>query len=119
MSLPYQKALLTDQTLKGNIAVLDVQYGNIWTNIDANLFKKLPIKYGDKLHFTIFHQGTKVYEGEAPYVETFGDVAEQQPLAYLNSLLQLSFAINQGNFAATHQIGSGSEWSIEVGLLKK
>lgn len=119
VSLPYQKALLTDKTLKGNIAVLDVQYGNIWTNIDAKLFKKLPVKYGDKLHFIIFHQGIKVDEGEAPYVETFGDVAEQQPLAYLNSLLQLSFAINQGNFAASHLIGSGSEWSIEVSQLKK
>jgi S-adenosylmethionine hydrolase len=114
VKLPYQKAVLTGKTLKGNITVLDVQYGNIWTNIEASLFKQLGIRYGEKLHLKIFHEGAKVYEGLAPYAETFGDVAEQQPLAYLNSLLQLSFALNQGNFAAAHQIGSGSGWSIEV-----
>lgn len=114
ISLPYQKAVLRDNTLQGNITVLDVQYGNIWTNIDASLFKKLAVKYGDKLHIAIFHDGAKVYEGTAPYAETFGDVAEKQPLAYLNSLMQLSFALNQGNFAVAHQIGSGSGWCIEV-----
>lgn len=114
VKLPYQKAVLSGQTLKGNITVLDVQYGNIWTNIAASLFKQLGVKYGDKLRLTILHDGAKVYEGLAPYAETFGDVPAQQPLAYLNSLLQLSFALNQGNFAAAHQIGSGSGWSIEV-----
>jgi len=35
-------------------------------------------------------------------------------MAYLSSLLQLSFAINMGDFAAAHNIGSGADWSIEV-----
>ena len=33
-----------------------------------------------------------------PYSETFGAVAKGKPLAYLNSLLQLSFALNQANY---------------------
>jgi len=53
-----------------------------------------------------------------PYSETFGGIAKGKPLMYLNSLLQLSFAINQGNFSATHKIYSGNEWTVEVSKLK-
>jgi S-adenosylmethionine hydrolase len=35
-------------------------------------------------------------------------------LAYINSLLQLSFALNQGDFAKTYHLASGSEWSVSV-----
>jgi S-adenosylmethionine hydrolase len=49
-----------------------------------------------------------------PYTETFGSVELGKPLAYLNSLLQLSFALNQGNFAAKYVIASGGEWTVEV-----
>jgi len=47
-------------------------------------------------------------------METFGGVAKGKPLAYLNSLLQLSFALNMGNFSSTHKIYSGSEWTVEI-----
>src|SRR3954463_15954848 len=33
VSIVYQKAVLEGKTIKGNIPVLDVQYGNVWTNI--------------------------------------------------------------------------------------
>lgn len=49
-----------------------------------------------------------------PYAATFGAVKEGQPLAYLNSLLQLSFALNMDSFANVHHVASGSEWSVEV-----
>jgi S-adenosylmethionine hydrolase len=119
VSIPYQAAVLEGGKLKGNISILDVQYGNIWTNITADLLNPLSLKYGDVLHATFFHKGKKVYETNAPYSQTFGAVAEGQPLSYLNSLMQLSFALNQGDFAATHHIGSGSEWSVEVTVSRK
>jgi hypothetical protein len=49
-----------------------------------------------------------------PYCQTFGAVKKGQPLAYLNSLLQLSFALNQGDFAKTYSISSGNEWRVEA-----
>jgi S-adenosylmethionine hydrolase len=106
--------LLRNGVLKGTIDVHDVQYGNIWTDINDDLVAKLNLKFGDVLHFKIFNKGTQVYEGEAPYSKTFGDVPEGKPLAYLNSLLQLSFALNMGSFADSYKIGSGSDWSVEV-----
>jgi len=114
VKISYQPATLDNGKLKGAIAILDVQYGNIWTNIPSDLFKKLNVKFGDKLHVIINHFGKKMYEGDMPYSETFGAVAKGKPLAYLNSLLQLSFALNQANFAAAFHIKSGNEWSVEV-----
>jgi len=114
VSIPYQRALLEGNKIKGAIPILDVQYGNIWTNISAELFNKLNIKVGDKLQIVIYQNKIKQYEGIIPYSETFGGVAKGKPLAYLNSLLQLSFALNQGNFSAANKIYSGSDWTVDV-----
>lgn len=116
ISIPYQRAVMEGKIIKGNIPVLDVQYGNVWTNIPDTLFKQLNPKFGDIVHVTIFYKNKQTYKGDMPYAQTFGEVAEGKPLAYLNSLLQLSFALNMGDFAKTYQVASGGEWSVEVSL---
>ena len=114
VKIPYQKAVLEGEKLKGSIYILDTEYGNLWTNIGTDLFNRLKPEYGQILHLIIIHQGKEVYRGDLPYCRTFGDVAAGKPLCYLNSLMQLSFALNQESFAKTYGIGSGSEWSVEV-----
>ena len=113
--ITYQKATLAGNVIKGNIPVLDIQYGNVWTNIGADLFNQWKLKPGDKIQVRIFNNRQKVYEGTMPYAETFGAVAKGKPLAYLNSLLQLSFALNMESFAKVYHVSSGSTWSVEVG----
>jgi len=112
--ISYQKAELKGSTIAGTIPVLDVQYGNVWTNIPGELFQQLHISFGEVLQVRILHQGKEAYAGEMPYTATFGAVPVGKPLAYLNSLLQLSFALNQGDFAAVNKVGSGGEWTVEV-----
>ena len=112
--IPYQRAVLVDGVIRGAIPVLDVQYGNVWTNIPAELYKQMGVLFGGVLEVRVFHSGSEVYRGEMPYEETFGSVGAGKPLAYLNSLLQLSFALNQGNFAAVNKIESGGDWTVEV-----
>jgi S-adenosylmethionine hydrolase len=114
VKIPYQKAVFENGKLKGTIDILDVQYGNLWTNIGDDLIKKLNFKVGDRLHLVIYKNGEKKYEGDAPYSDTFGEVTVGKPLAYMNSLMQLSFALNQGSFADAYKIGSGNEWSVVV-----
>jgi S-adenosylmethionine hydrolase len=114
VTIPYQKATFENNVLKGTIDILDVQYGNIWTNISADLFKQLNAKVGDKLQIIIYHNNIKKYAGTMPYAATFGAVPNGKPLLYLNSLMQVSFALNMASFAAVHKIGSGSEWRVEV-----
>jgi S-adenosylmethionine hydrolase len=118
VSIPYQDAVLDGKTIKGDIPALDVQYGNIWTNIPDTLFNQLNPKYGDMVHLVIFNKNQQVYSGDMLYSKTFGEVAEGKPLAYINSLLQLSFALNMGDFAKTYQISSGADWSVTISLIK-
>lgn len=119
VTIPYQKAIKEGTVVKGNISILDIQYGNVWTNIPAELVQQINLKYGQNLNIRIFHKGTKVWEGIAPYCETFGAVAKGKPLVYLNSLMQLSIALNMGSFADVYHVASGSDWSIEVNLKEK
>ena len=114
VSIPYQKAELKGSAIAGTIPVLDVQYGNVWTNIPGDMFQQLHVALGEMLQVRILHQGKEVYKGEMPYTSTFGAVPQGKPLAYLNSLLQLAFALNQGDFAAANKIGSGGDWQVEV-----
>jgi S-adenosylmethionine hydrolase len=114
VEIPFQPAVKEGNKLKGTIAILDVQYGNIWTNIGGSLFNQLEVSYGNILHVEIFHNQDKIYSGNMPYGQTFGAVEKGRPLAYLNSLLQLSFALNQGDFAKTYSVASGSDWRVEI-----
>ena len=62
----------------------------------------------------IKNEGRIVYAGKIPFVRTFGDVLVGRPLIYLNSLLNVSFALNQGSFAKMHKISSGPSWQVRV-----
>jgi S-adenosylmethionine hydrolase len=114
--LSYQKASLTNNTLKGNIDILDIQYGNLWTNIGQDLWKKFNSLPHAKniIVVKISNQQKLVYQGAMPFENTFGGVAVGKPLAYLNSLMQLSFALNQGSMAQKFNIGSGPDWTAEI-----
>ena len=118
VSIPYERARLEGGALVGTIPFLDFQYGNVWTNLDESLFAKLDAKFGDRLRVTIAHAGKAVFTGEMPYARTFGDVPEGAPLLYLNSLMNVSFALNQGDFVKAHGIACGAEWSVRVEKLR-
>jgi S-adenosylmethionine hydrolase len=114
--LSYQKANLNNNTLKGNIDILDIQYGNLWTNIGQALWKAFNALPHEKnvIVIKISNQQKLVYQGAMPFENTFGGVAVGKPLAYLNSLMQLSFALNQGSMAEKFNIGSGPDWTAEI-----
>ncbi len=114
--LSYQKASLNNNSLKGNIDILDVQYGNLWTNIGQDLWKNfVAIPHAKNIIVVkVLHQQKLVYQGAMPFENTFGGVAVGKPLAYLNSLMQFSFALNQASMAEKFNIGSGPDWTVEV-----
>lgn len=114
VKISYQKATINGKTIKGALPILDVQFGNVWTNIPSELVNKLNINDGKLLRVSFLKNGKKVYTSIMPFHDTFGKVPPGKPLAYLNSLMQLSFALNQANFAARNAIGSGNEWTVEV-----
>jgi len=115
ISIAYRKPQRTASKVTGMIPVLDVQFGNVWTNIPKSLFDELHVGFGTPLHVRIYRNDRLVDESVAPYQRTFGEVPVGKPLVYINSLLNLAVALNQQSYAAAHKIESGPEWSIEIG----
>jgi S-adenosylmethionine hydrolase len=114
VSLPYRKPERSGDRVSGIIPVLDVQYGNVWTNIPKSLFDQLAIGIGDNVRVRIYHGDRLVDEVVAPYRNTFGEVPVGKPLVYVNSLLNMALAINLGSYAEEHKVDSGLDWSIDL-----
>ena len=114
VAIDYQKAEYSRGTLNGNIPILDIQFGNVWTNIDRSTFQELKLDHGDTALVTIRNGTETVFEQRLPYHATFGAVGLREPLIYLNSLNNVALALNQGSFATTHGIKSGHSWNIEI-----
>ena len=124
VAIDYPHAVLQAEygILKGNIPILDPQYGNVWTNIDAATFAKFEPapKPGDTFDVQILKQlGTSDefethFRAVVPYARSFGDVPVGKPLLYLNSLMQVSLALNQEDFARTYHVESGPRWVVRI-----
>jgi S-adenosylmethionine hydrolase len=114
ISIAYRKPERAGDKVKGIIPVLDVQFGNVWTNIPKSLFDELHVGLGDPVRVRIFHDDQLIDDVLVPYRRTFGEVDIGKPLLYVNSLLNLAVALNQGSYAAVHKIDSGPDWTIEL-----
>ena len=116
--LPFDAPRMDGSAVLGTIVVLDPRYGNVWTDIPQSMIDQFGITYGALLQVRISFEGKVVFEGNIPFSKTFDDVGLGENLAYLNSLLNFSLAVNQGNFAAAYGIKSGDDWKIEVTPIK-
>ena len=99
----------------GNIDVLDTRYGSLWTNIpDTMIFEQYGIKYGDDVRVLINHNHKIVFGYTMRMCRNFTEVEIGEPLLYINSLLNVGLALNQGSFAQEYRIGSGENWAIKL-----
>ncbi|MBP0970208.1 MAG: S-adenosyl-l-methionine hydroxide adenosyltransferase family protein [Oscillospiraceae bacterium] len=101
-------------TAVGTIDVLDVRFGNVWTNIRRSVVRELNLSYGDRVEVEISCEGRLYYKHELVYTRSFSQVSVGEPLAYINSLDCLAVAINQGSFAKAYNIGTGNNWLMRV-----
>ena len=100
--------------VKGEIDILDVRFGSLWTSITANSFKNLGFIYGDKVKVKIYNGNKCVYEDDIIYGHSFADVRIGAPVVYMNSVNHMAVAINQGSFAKAYNIGVGIGWIISM-----
>jgi S-adenosylmethionine hydrolase len=54
VKLDYPKPTFENGFISGGIPILDIQYGNVWTNINQKIMNQLGLKIGDKLLVKIF-----------------------------------------------------------------
>ncbi len=114
VKLENPKPYIKGKSAFGVIYTAQGRLGNTASRIDMDTFDKLGIKEGETVAVTIRHKGKIVWQEDVPYVRTFGDVPLGEPLLFINSDYFLSMAINQGNFAATHNIENGPDWTTEI-----
>ncbi|MBR4470415.1 MAG: S-adenosyl-l-methionine hydroxide adenosyltransferase family protein [Erysipelotrichaceae bacterium] len=98
----------------GQVDILDVRFGSLWTSIPYEDFKACGFNIGDDVLVEIFHKDLKVYSNRINYGKSFADVAINEPLIYMNSAYDMAVAINQGSFSKAYGIGVGSEWKITM-----
>ena len=112
--IEYRKPSITGSKIVGNIPILDIHYGNVWTNIDVDLFDQLKIAVGEEVWVRISEGDEERYKQRVVFVSSFGGVKLGDPALYVNDILNIGLAINQGNFAEQHGISPGPEWTIEI-----
>lgn len=114
VELPLTEASSEGGKITGIIEVLDVRFGNLWTNIHRKLLKDADIHYGDRLIVTIGNGTRQIYKNMMTFGRSFADSLVGEPLVYVNSLDNLGVAINQGSFASAYQIGTGTNWTMTI-----
>lgn len=114
VKLDLEPARIQTGRITGNIDVLDVRYGSLWTNIPKRLLDEYGIEYGDEVRISISHWDCIVFGSKLRFCKNFAEVAMGKPLLYVNSLLNLGIALNQGDFAKEYHIETGEGWRIEV-----
>ncbi|MEQ2526764.1 S-adenosyl-l-methionine hydroxide adenosyltransferase family protein [Bacillaceae bacterium CLA-AA-H227] len=114
VELPVPEVTISKGAVSGHIDILDVRFGNLWTNIDRELFKQLNIEYGDSFEVVIENETRQVYKSIMTFGRSFADSHLGEPLLYINSLDKLGVALNQGSFAKAYHVGSGANWKISI-----
>jgi len=114
VNLDHQQATINHGVIKGNIQIIDPQFGNVWTNIHQDSLTQAGINIDDTLCLLVKEGNITKLDTKLPYLASFDKVAVGEPLIYLNSQSTVSFALNQANFSAKHHIASGDKWSAQI-----
>lgn len=112
--LPLYGCKKLNNGVEGQVDILDVRYGSLWTSIPYTEFKACGFDFDDKLLVEIFNKDKKVYSGIMSYGKSFADVSINESLIYMNSTNHMAVAINQNSFARVYGIGVGDGWIIRM-----
>ena len=118
VSLDLYGATLKGSSVTGQIDILDVRFGSLWTSIPFETFNALGISFGDYTEVRIFRESSLVYINQITYGRSFADVMVGMPVLYMNSVGHMALAINQGSFARAYNIGTGSSWTIVLSRVR-
>lgn len=113
VELPVEEVVITDSAIRGNIDILDVRFGSLWTNIKREDFVSVGFEFGDSVELKIMDGSRTVYNNRITFGRSFADVYPSEQIIYVNSLYRMAVAINQGNFAKAYNIGTGRSWTVE------
>ncbi|GAA3427519.1 SAM-dependent chlorinase/fluorinase [Streptosporangium nondiastaticum] len=107
--LPFIQPVAEGGVVRGEIVRIDKAFGNVWTNIPAELLGNI-----DKLAGRKVRVRTATFDAEWPFLSTFGEVEIGSELVYLNSRGSLALGLNQGSFFGRWGVLPGTPLTVEV-----
>ena len=119
VELPVTETVITENSVKGSIDVLDVRFGSLWTSILKEELETLNPEYGKRYEVTIYNNDVLVYQNQVIFGHSFADVRIGSPVIYINSLYRVGIAINQGSFAKAYNVGVGAQWTVEISKIRR
>ncbi|MEX1308727.1 MAG: SAM-dependent chlorinase/fluorinase, partial [Eubacteriales bacterium] len=118
VELELKEVIKTEDGISGNIDILDVRFGSLWTNITREDFLSIGFEFGEQIELKIMDGPRSVYNNRVTFGRSFADVHTSEQIIYVNSLLRMAVAINQGNFAKAYNIGTGQSWTVTFRKIK-
>jgi S-adenosyl-L-methionine hydrolase (adenosine-forming) len=100
-------ARMVGNRIEGDIIGTDGPFGNLISNIPADMFQQLGIAKNDKV---LVEVGSQKFE--MPFVKTFSDVPADHILMYVDSRGRIAIAVNEGNFAKKFRIATPATITI-------
>ncbi len=119
IELPVIPPTREGDALIGTIDVLDIRFGNLWSNITREMFNELGLQHGDRAIVSISNDTRTIYSNTMIYGHSFADTSIGESLIYINSLDCIAVATNQGSFARAYNIGTGNSWHLTIRSAKE
>ncbi|PWJ50297.1 SAM hydrolase/SAM-dependent halogenase family protein [Faecalicatena contorta] len=110
---PILEPTVTPGKVEGIFEINDPNFGNLWTNIPLNEFKKAGFEYGDNVNLVVKHEGETVFEKKVLFHQSFGYAQKGEPMIYNNELMKVAVAVSQGDFCGEYSLSYGPEWTVE------
>ena len=114
VEFPLKDSTYENNTTIGIVDIVDRPFGNLWTNINRSQFNQLDVNYGDSFKLSVECNGRVVYENTVTYGRSFAASNIGEPLLYINSLDNIGIAINQGSFADTYEVITGTTSKVTI-----
>lgn len=105
--------IVEEGRISGIFEINDPNFGNLWTNIPLETFKKSGFEYGDYVNVVVKHEGKNLFEKKVLFHQSFGFAKKGDPMIYNNELMKIAMAVSQGSFCDDYHLSYGPEWTIE------
>lgn len=106
--------LLKKNKISGIITRIERPFGNLCTNIRADLFRKNQWNPGQIFRVRVFSGNTPVLAVQAQFAGTFSKVPPGNPILYIDSSDRIGMARNRTPVKAGLNIKPGSAWRVDI-----
>jgi len=105
------EARIFDDRIEGMFEINDPNFGNLWTNVLLNDFKKM-FRMGENVHTVIYKNEEKVFDEKIPYFDSFGKAKAGSVMIYNNEINKMGLAEVTGNLCEDHHLSYGEEYKV-------